>query len=265
MKERPVLVELEKGVARVTLNRPERRNAFNAAMVEELRQAFHTLGHNRSVRVIVLAGAGGTFCAGADLGWMAPERAVPVSEAQQDAERLMAMYRTIDECSCPVIGRVQGAAYGGGLGLIAVCDMAVAAADAAFAFSEVRLGLVPAVIAPFVLEKTGQSFARRFFLSGESFSAATARDAGLVHDVIEPAALDGRIAALTEQIGQMAPQAVRETKLLLRRLGRLTEDEARKSCVQTNVRARCSAEAHEGIRAFRARRAPAWDDAIGEA
>ncbi|HKY71517.1 MAG TPA: enoyl-CoA hydratase-related protein [Nitrospira sp.] len=253
-----ILIESEKGLARVTLNRPDRRNAFDAAMVEEIRLTFERLAQDRSVRAIILAGAGDTFCAGADLRWMGPDRTVSVSEARQDAERLLTMFRTIDECPCPVIVRIQGAAYGGGVGLIAVSDIAVAAADATFAFSEVRLGFVAGVISPFVLRKAGESFARRFCLTGEPFSAATARQAGLIHEVAEPAGLDAHITALTEQIARAAPQAARDTKALLRRLGRVSAEEAREICVSANIRARLSPEAQEGFRAFRERRTPVW-------
>ena len=255
-----ILVESEKGLARVTLNRPDQRNAFDAAMVDEIRQAFDKLGQDRSVRGIVLAGAGQTFCAGADLRWMGPERPVSSSEARQDAERLLAMFRTIDECPCPVIVRVQGAAYGGGVGLIAVSDIAVAAVDSQFAFSEVRLGFVAGVISPFILRKTGESFARRFCLTGEPFSAATARQAGLIHEVVEPAGLDAQIVALTEQIARVAPQAARDTKALLRRVSRVTGQDAWEACMDANVQARLSAEAQEGFRAFRERRTPVWHD-----
>jgi methylglutaconyl-CoA hydratase len=258
-----ILIESEKGLARVTLNRPDRRNAFDAPMVEEIRRAFDTLGQDRSVRVIVLAGAGETFCAGADLRWMGPDRRVSALEARQDAERLLAMFRTIDECPCPVIGRIQGAAFGGGVGLIAVSDIAVAAADSTFAFSEVRLGFVAGVISPFILRKAGESFARRFCLTGEQFSAATAREAGLIHEVVEPAGLDAQIGALTEQIARVAPQAVRDTKALLRRLGRVSVEEAWEVCVGANIRARLSVEAEEGFRAFRERRAPVWPNPGG--
>ena len=259
-----ILVESEKGLARVTLNRPDRRNAFDAGMVEDIRGAFHTLGQDRSVRVIVLAGAGKTFCAGADLQWMGTDRTVTAAEGRQDAERLLTMFRTVDECPCPVIVRVQGPAYGGGVGLIAVADIAVAAADSMFAFSEVRLGLVPAVISPFVLRKTGASFARRFCLSGESFSAATGLQAGLIHEVVEPAGLDAQVMALAEQMARVAPQAVRDTKGLLRRLGRLSAQEAWDTCMDANLRARLSLEAQEGLRAFREHRAPMWADPTGE-
>jgi methylglutaconyl-CoA hydratase len=168
------------------------------------------------------------------------------------------MFRTIDECPCPVIGRIQGAAYGGAIGLIAACDIAVAAADATFTFSEVRLGLVPAVIAPFIIAKTRDSFARRFCLTAEPFSASTARDGGLIHDVVEPAALDARVATVADQISHLAPQAVRDTKALLRQLRSLSDEERRKVCVEGNVQARLSPEAEEGLRAFRERRTPNW-------
>lgn len=264
MKKAPsILIESKKGCARVTLNRPDRRNAFDALMVKELCEAFRTLGQDHSVRTIVLTGAGSTFCAGADLKWMAPDRTVSPAEAQQDAAHLLEMFRTIDTCPYPVIGRIPGDAYGGGIGLIAACDIVVAAASATFAFSEVRLGLVPAVIAPFVLAKTGDSFVRRFCLTGEPFSASLAREGGLIHDVVEPAALDARIAALAEQISHRAPQAVRETKALLRRLRCLSAEERWKACIEENIRARLSPEAQEGLHAFRERRIPNWVLPIG--
>lgn len=253
-----ILVESHKGCARVTLNRPDRRNAFDALMVEELCKAFETLGQDRSVRTIVLTGASSTFCAGADFRWIGPDRIVSATEARQDAECLFAMFRTIDDCPCPVIGRIQGAAYGGGLGLIAACDIAVATTEATFVFSEVRVGLIPAVIAPFVLAKTGDSFARRFCLTGEPFSASLARDGGLIHEVVEAAALDARVATLAEQIAHLAPQAVRDTKTLLRRLGRLSGQERWMACIEANVQARLSPEAQEGLRAFYERRTPSW-------
>lgn len=259
-----ILIESEKGLARVTLNRPDRRNAFDAEMVEEIRRVFQTLGRDRSVRVIILSGAGAAFCAGADLSWMGPDRRLSGLEARQDAERLLAMFRAIDECPSPVVGRIQGAAYGGGVGLIAVCDIAVAAAESTFALSEVRLGLVPAVIAPFILRKAGETFARRFCLTGEPFSAITALQAGLIHEVVELTALDAQVTALAEQLARVAPQAARDTKAMLRRLTQVSADDQWKACVDANVRARLSAEAQEGLRAFRERRTPVWGDPSGE-
>ena len=253
-----ILVESSKGCARVTLNRPDRRNAFDAHMLEELCEAFIVLGQDSSIHVITLAANGSAFCAGADINWLGSSGTVSVPQARQDAEQLAMMFRTIDACPCPVIGCIQGAAYGGGIGLIAVCDIAVASADATFAFSEVRLGLVPAVIAPFVLAKTRDSFVRRYCLTGESFSASIAQDSGLIHDVVEPAALDARVASLAEQMALLAPQAIRDTKALFHRLHHLSDEERWKACVEGNVRARLSSEAQEGLRAFREHRTPNW-------
>ncbi|HJT22826.1 MAG TPA: enoyl-CoA hydratase-related protein [Nitrospira sp.] len=263
MTEQPIIVESSKGLARVTLNRPDRRNAFDGNMVDGLCETFDAFGRDPSVRAIVLAGAGSTFCAGADLRWLGADRPVSPEEARKDAERLLRLLRCIDECPCPVIGRIQGSAYGGGIGLVAVCDIAMAGTDATFAFSEVRLGLVPAIIAPFVLRKTGDSFMRRFGLTAEPFSAATGREAGLVHDVVEPAALDVRVTAIAETIISLAPQAVRDTKALLRRLRHMPEEERWNTAVAGNVRARLSSEAQEGLRAFRERRAPVWKQPAG--
>jgi methylglutaconyl-CoA hydratase len=253
-----ILVESKDGLARVTLNRPHRRNAFDAPMVGELCQAFDKLGQDPSVRAIVLTSTGSVFCAGADVNWMGSDGPVSVSQAQKDAEELMKMFRAIDECPCPVIGRIHGAAFGGGVGLIAVCDIAVAVEDVTFAFSEVRLGLVPAVIAPFLLRKSGESFLRRFCLSGEPFSASVAKQVNLVHDVVERDKLDRRVDELAGMVLRLAPQAARDTKVLLRRLLTLSGDERWRACIEANSHARLSAEAQEGLRAFLERRSPIW-------
>jgi methylglutaconyl-CoA hydratase len=253
-----ILVESSKGCACVTLNRPDRRNAVDARMAEELSEVFILLGQDSSIHVVTLAANGSAFCAGADINWLGSPGTVSVPQARQDAEQLAMMFRTIDACPCPVIGCIQGAAYGGGIGLIAACDIAVAATNVTFAFSEVRLGLVPAVIAPFVLAKTGDSFVRRYCLTGELFSASIAQDSGLIHDVVEPAALDARVASLAELIAHLAPQAVRGTKTLLHRLPHLSHEECWTACVEENIRARLSSEAKEGLRAFREHRTPNW-------
>ena len=253
-----ILVESHNGLARVTLNRSHRRNAFDGAMVDELSEAFGELAQDATVRAIVLASSGTTFCAGADLNWLGTDGAVSTSDAQKDAERLMKMFRAIDECPCPVIGRIQGAAFGGGVGLIAVCDIAIAVGDATFSLSEVRLGLVPAVIAPFLLRKAGESFVRRFCLTGESFSASTAQQCHLVHDVIDRDKLDSRVDELVRMVLSLAPQATRDTKALFRRLLTLSELEQERVCIDANAHARLGAEAQEGLRAFLEKRSPSW-------
>lgn len=257
-KSTSILVESNKGWARVTLNRPERRNAFDALMVEEICKAFETLGQDHSVRTIVLTGSGSTFCAGADINWLGSGGIVSVSQAQKDAEWLMMMFRTIDECPCPVIGRIQGAAFGGGVGLVAACDIVVAAENTTFALSEVRLGMVPGVIAPLLLRKIGDSFLRRFCLTGEVFSASAAKQYNLVHDVVEMDRLDSRTGELVYAVINLAPQAVRDTKTLLRRLYTASDDERWSDGVEANAQARLSAEAQEGFRAFLERRPPIW-------
>lgn len=259
MKTRPsLIVESNQVVAHVTLNRPDRRNAYDGRLIAELHTAFEEIGKDTSIRVVVLTGAGGAFCAGADLRWMAPPSPVSATQAREDAEQLSAMYRIIDECPCPVIGRVNGQAFGGGVGLIAVCDIVVAAEHATFALSETRWGLVPAVISPFLLRKTGESFLRRYCLTGEVFSASVARQFNLVHEVVEKDSLDTRVSELIEAVLQVAPQAAKNTKVLLRRLLSLAEPDRRPVSVEANAQARLSDEANEGIRAFVDKRSPAW-------
>jgi methylglutaconyl-CoA hydratase len=259
MKSLPsVIVESIQAVAHVTLNRPDRRNAYDGRLMAELRTAFEQIGKDASIRVVVLTGAGASFCAGADLRWMRP--VLPVSDAQvrADAEQLSAMYRAIDECPCPVIGRVNGPAFGGGVGLIAVCDIVVAAAHANFALSETKWGLVPAVISPFLLRKAGESFLRRYCLTGETFSAWVAERFNLVHEVVGEDALDRRVNELVEAVLHVAPQAAKDTKVLLRRLLALAEPDRRPVSVEANAHARLSMEASEGMRAFVEKRAPSW-------
>lgn len=243
---------------RVTLNRPEVRNAFHAELLEELRDCFCALGHDESVRAIVLAGAGKVFCAGADANWMRASAAYSPEENREDALRMAEMLRTIDECPHPVIARVQGAALGGGVGLIAACDIVVAAEDAQFAFSEVRLGIVPAVISSLALRKIGASHARRYFLTGERFSARKAQEIGLVHEVVPPEGLDAAVEKILGEVLKNGPRAVREAKALLRRLPTLPPERVWEHCAETTARVRASDEGQEGLRAFLEKRAPRW-------
>lgn len=251
-----VLVESRDGITRVTLNRPQARNAFDARMVTGLCDIFEHLAADPKVRGVILAGSGPVFCAGVDLNWMAG--GASEKERVADAELLMRMLRAMEACPVPVVGRVHGAAFGGGLGLVAQCDLVVAADDARFALREVRVGLVPAVIAPFLLRKVGLSQFQRFALTGEPFTAGVAKEIGLVHEVVRASELDAAVAEVTEQVRQAAPRATRATKELLRRLPALTEEEARAACIESNARIRGGEEAQEGLRAFVEKRPPSW-------
>ena len=255
---RQILLESRNGVATVTLNRPSVRNAFDDALVSELGSSFTRLGHDASVRAIVLAGAGSVFCAGVDLGWMARSEPGSDSQQRQDADQIQRMLRAIDECPCPVIARVQGAAYGGGVGLLAACDIGVVAEDAVFALREVRVGLIPAVIAPFLLQKLGGSQLRRFCLTGEPFSAQVAKSIGLAHEVVAAKDLDSAVRDFTAHLLQAGPEAVRAAKHLFRQISTVPAEERWRLCREANARIRDTEEAREGLRAFLEKRPPAW-------
>jgi methylglutaconyl-CoA hydratase len=256
-----IIVESHRGIVRVTLNRPERRNAFDQRMVGEIRESFVQLAGDPSVRGVILTSAGPVFCAGADLRWLSQDTQLSVEQARHDARLLADMYREIDECPHPVIGRVQGNAFGGGVGLLAVCDVVVAAEEAKFTLSEVQLGLIPAVVAPFLLRKAGDSFMRRYCLTAEPFSAAVAKQFNLVHDVVKPDLLVSRVEELADAIVRLAPDATRQTKALLRRLQTVPAGEQELLSIEANAQARLSAEAQEGLRAFMEKRPPAWRQA----
>lgn len=251
-------IESNGAIARVTLNRPERRNAFNDRMATELREAFEDLAHHPTIRAIVLAAAGSVFCAGADLQWMHADGPALETPAMRDAHHLLRMFRAIDEFPCPVIARVQGPAFGGGLGLLAVCDIVVAAEEATFGLTEPKLGLIPAVIAPFLLHKAGESFLRRYGLTGETFCASTAQRFNLAHDVVPQSHLDDRITELSEAIMQLAPCATKESKVLFHRMRSLSDKDRLALGPEYNTRARCAPEAAEGLRAFIEKRPPSW-------
>jgi methylglutaconyl-CoA hydratase len=235
-------------VLRVTLARPERRNAFDAQLISDLTDAFADVG---DARAVVLAGDGESFCAGADIEWQRSAIDLSFDQNVEDAMRLYRMCETIDRCPAPVLARVHGYALGGGSGLVACADVAVAAPDATFGFSEVKLGIIPAVISPFVLPKLG-AHARRYFLTGERFDAGTALRVGLVEEVA--ADLDAAVDRLLHELLTSGPQAVREAKQLIR--GRPVGEET----AQIAARLRAGAEGQEGLRAFLERRTPSWRD-----
>ena len=235
-------VERDGDVLRITLVRPERRNAFDAPLIADLTAAFSDVG---DARAVVFAGEGETFCAGADIEWQRSAIGLSYEENVEDALRLYRMCETIDVCPAPVVARIQGYALGGGSGLAACADVAVAATDATFGFSEVKLGIIPAVISPFVLPKIGQH-ARRYFLTGERFDAATALRIGLVHEVTDD--LDGAVGRVVDELLSSGPNAVRAAKELVR------ERPDGQATAEIAARMRTSDEGQQRLRAFFERR-----------
>jgi methylglutaconyl-CoA hydratase len=242
-------VERDGPILRVTLAKPERRNAFDAELIGDLREAFSDVG---DARVVLLAGEGESFCAGADIEWQRSAIDLSFDENVEDAMRLFGMMQAVNDCPAPVVARIQGYALGGGSGLAAAADIAIASEDAVFGFSEVKLGIVPAVISPFVLPKIGPCAARRFFLTGERFDAKTALRIGLVHEVA--ADIGGAVERVVGELLTSGPQATREAKRLIR-----TRPQGEETA-QLAARLRASEEGQDGLRAFLERRKPAWHE-----
>lgn len=249
----------QRGVARITLNRPELHNAFNETLIAELTEALEKLGADPAVRVVVLAAAGKSFSAGADLNWMKAMAGYGEAENLADARGLARLMRTLDRLPKPTLARVQGPAFGGGVGLIACCDIAVAVDSATFSLSEVRLGLIPAVISPYVVAAMGERAARRWFLTAERFGAAEACRSGLLHEVVPEGELDGRVEALIAALLANGPGAVAEAKDLIFAVGRRPLDAAvMEDTARRIARVRAGAEGREGVGAFLEKRKPAW-------
>jgi methylglutaconyl-CoA hydratase len=245
-------------VTTVTLNRPEVRNALDPAMIGELDAWARALPRDGRVRAVVLRGAGPVFSAGADFNALAAMADVPYEENLEDARRTARMLLAIDSLPVPVIGRVHGAAIGGGAGLAALCDIVIAADDAVFGYTETRIGLVPAMIAPYLVRKIGLSAARALCLDGARFPAASAREIGLVHEVVPAADLDAAVERRAAALLNAAPGAVAATKALLREVhGRRPEDVLALTA-ETIARQRISPEGREGVRAFLEKRPAAW-------
>jgi methylglutaconyl-CoA hydratase len=241
-------VEQAGDLFRVTMARPEQRNAFDAALIEELTAAFSQVGED--VRTVVLEGEGKSFSAGADVEWMRNAIQLSYEENVADARRLRMMLETIDSCPAPVLARVQGHALGGGCGLVACADIVVSAPDVKFAFSEVKLGIIPAVISPFALAKIGPSAARRYFVTGERFDAATALRIGLVHELAED--LDAAVERVVAELRTAGPEAARHAKkLVLERPDALGTE-------RRIAQRRTADEGQEGLRAFLEKRNPSW-------
>jgi methylglutaconyl-CoA hydratase len=246
-------------VAEVWLNRPEVRNAFNDGVIAELTAAFTTLGADPQLRAVVLGGHGKAFCAGADLAWMREMADYSWEENRADAEKLAAMLWTIYSCPLPVVGRIQGDCYAGGVGLAAVCDMLVAADTVHFCLSEAKLGLLPGTVGPYVVRALGEQAARRYFVTAERFSAARARELGFVHEVVAADALDAKVAEIVAALAANGPAAVKACKQLVKDLADRPIDAALRADTARRIAdIRASAEGKEGVQSFLNKRAPHW-------
>ena len=248
----------DRGVATVTLNRPEVHNAFDDKLIAELTDAIETLGGREDIRAIVITGAGKSFSAGGDLAWMRACADYDERENEADSLRLARLMHTLDGVPKPTIARVNGHAFGGGVGLAACCDIVLAASSARFSLSEVRLGLVPAVISPYVIAAIGARQARRYFLTAEAMDAVTAQRIGLAHAVVDPDDLDEAVAREIDHLLKGGPTALAEAKALVARLAPPVDEATRAETAALIARLRVSAEGQEGLSAFLDKRKPAW-------
>lgn len=255
-----ILLEVDGAVGLLTLNRPERHNAFDEVLIGEITQGLRYLEALPDVRVVVISAVGKSFCAGADLTWMQRAAGYAPEKNQQDAHHLAALMSTLNELSKPTVARVNGPAYGGGVGLVAACDMAVATFDAQFSLSEVKLGIIPAVISPYVIAAIGERYSRRYMLTAERFSAAEAYRIGLVHEIVpDEAGLDEAVGELIDALVRNGPAAMAECKALIRVVANEAIDDATiEETTQRIVRVRASPEGREGLSAFLEKRQPAW-------
>jgi methylglutaconyl-CoA hydratase len=253
-------VKNQPSVGTITLNLPEVRNAFNETAIAEITQAFRELGADGGIRVIILAARGPAFCAGADLNWMKKMAGYTHEENRADAAQLAEMLRAVYTCPKPVVAKVQGDCYAGGMGLVAACDIAIAMEKANFCLSEVKLGLIPATISPYVIKAMGENAARRYFLTAERFSAQEAKRIGFLHEVVaDDAALDSIVDETVKALVANSPNAVKEAKRLVRDVGGVALSDA--LIADTVVRIadiRASEEGREGVGSFLEKRKPAW-------
>ena len=254
-----VAVSKNNATASITLTRPALHNAFNEVVIEELTSAFRSIDDDNQVRMVVLAAEGNSFCAGADINWMKRMVGYSFDENVADAEQMADMLRAIRECSKPVVARVHGAAIGGGVGLVAACDLAVAVRSAVFSLSEVKLGILPAVISPYVLEKIGPGAARRYAVTAERFDADEAKRIGLVSEVVDsPEAMDEWIAGIARAVRGNGPNAVAACKKILSDVVGVPWDEVQALTTKRIAELRVSDEGQDGLKAFLEKRKPGW-------
>jgi methylglutaconyl-CoA hydratase len=249
----------ERGVATVTLNNPEKHNAFDDAIIAELTATFERIASNKAVRVMILAAKGKSFSAGADLGWMKRMASYSYEENLKDAKGLATMLQTLNFLPLPTIARVQGGVFGGAVGLVSCCDMAVASPQASFSLSEVKIGLIPATISPYVIDAIGQRAARRYFTTAERFNAQTAAQLGLISEVVEEEQLDHEISKLVDALLPNSPAAIVAAKQLIFHVaGREIDDKIVASTCELIADIRVSADGREGLAAFFDKRKPTW-------
>lgn len=245
-------------VLTVTLNRPDVHNAMNDVLINELTRCFQQLSHDDSITAVILTGHGKSFCAGADLTWMKNMVHFTKEENIKDSHLLLDMYDSIYTCPKPVIGRINGPAFGGGLGLIAVCDISLTVPDIKFGFSEVKLGIIPAVISTYVAKRMSPADMRRLFITGERFDSMTAQKIGLIDTVVPPDTFDDAVTSYVEQLRFSGPQAIKEIKQLIQRLGTMPIKEYKEFTVEKISELRISHEGQEGITAFLQKRKSNW-------
>ena len=259
MDYQTLTVTIQDRIGQVTLNRPELRNAFNEHSIAELALAFDELGRHELVRAIVLGANGPAFCAGADLNWMKKMAGYSDSENRADAMRLADMLRTIYTCPKPVVAKVQGDCYAGGMGLVAACDIIVAVEEANFCLSEVKLGLIPATISPYVIKAMGENASRRYFLTAERFGAQEALRIGFAHEVVSADALDAKVAEIVKALVNNSPNAVQQAKALVREVaGQEVNDALLADTAERIAQIRASDQGREGVASFLEKRKPAW-------
>jgi methylglutaconyl-CoA hydratase len=255
-----ILTEIDAGVGIITLNRPERHNAFDDALIRELSDAIDMMAAEPAVRVVVISSTGKSFCAGADLNWMRAVAGYSTEENLRDSRALAEMLRRLAQCPKPTIARIQGPAYGGGVGVVACCDVAIATIDASFSLTEVKLGIIPAVISPHVIAAIGERYARRYMLTAERFSATEAYRIGLIHEmVVDNAALDEAVGEIVDALLKNGPRALAECKALISAVAwkPLTPEVIEDTAVRI-TRMRASPEGREGMSAFLEKRKPNW-------
>lgn len=259
-----LLVTRDGPVARVTLNRPDVRNAFNEVLIQELTTWARSAAQDQTIRAVVLGGAGKVFCAGADLEWMSRMIQASHEENMADARALGAMYEALDTLPQVLIGRMQGAALGGGAGLAAVCDVVVAVEDCTFGFTEVKLGILPAVISPYVVAAIGPSWARHYCVTGMRFPAVRAKEIGLIHEVVAADALDDAVDGYVREVLSASATGIARLKSLLREIAHLRVSDVAARTAEAIAQQRVSPEGQEGMRAFLERRQASWVERLAE-